>query len=239
MSSPTAPRPLTLGIDVGGSFIKASVLDAEGRQLEQEKVEPTPRPATPEVLLPALVAVAEGLDFDRVSLGFPGVVVDGVTKTAPNLDEGWTDHPLSARLAEALARPVRVCNDADLAGLGVAEGRGVEMILTFGTGMGSAILLDGRLVPNLELGHHPFRDGLSYEEYSDDATLKRIGAPAWCDRVMEIVALTRRIWNYRRIYLGGGNARLLDKKTIAPDAIVVDNRAAILGAIKLWEHDNG
>src|SRR4051794_9261824 len=127
-----APASLrTLAIDIGGTGLKALVLDAAGQALSERVRVETPRPATPAALLPAITQLVAPLGvFDRISVGFPGVVVDGVTLTAPNLHKQWRDFDLGAALTEALGRPVRVLNDAGVQGYGVIEGHGVEMVLT-------------------------------------------------------------------------------------------------------------
>jgi polyphosphate glucokinase len=206
---------------------------------EPERV-PTPKPTEPADLLGVLVElVRRHADADRVSIGFPGVVVDGVTLSAPNLRGSWAGVPLAARLeerlaAEGLVRPVRAVNDADLQALGVAEGVGVEMLLTLGTGLGTAVMVDGKLVPNLELGHHPFKEGQTYERRVSDAVLKSMGEEPWRQRVFEVIAQIRPIWNFRRLYVGGGNARLLQGVELPTDVQLVDQRAPLVGGLKLW-----
>ncbi|RLB48377.1 MAG: ROK family protein [Deltaproteobacteria bacterium] len=229
-------RPWTLCIDIGGTHVKSRVMGPGGEVVGTPVKRPTPRPATPEALLAIVTAIAETLSFDRVSAGFPGVVVGGVTKTAPNLDVGWAGFALGSRLEALLGAPVRLANDADVAGLGVIEGEAVEMMLTLGTGLGAGLYVDGTLVPNLELGHHPSGiNAETYEERVGDAVLKRIGEPAWRQRVMAIVEQIRPIWNFRRLYLGGGNARLLRQADMPADVQLVDNTAGVLGALRLWE----
>ena len=110
----------------------------------------------------------------------------------------------------ALRKPVRVANDAGVQGLGVVEGRGVEMVITLGTGMGCALFLDGRYVPNLELAHHPFQKGKTYEDYVGMKTLEKVGKKKWNRHVAKVLAQIEPIWNPRKIFLGGGNA---DNKT--------------------------
>ncbi|MBI4703773.1 MAG: ROK family protein [Deltaproteobacteria bacterium] len=230
--------PLTLCFDVGGTAIKALVVGPGGSAAAQgEPVRaPTPRGAGPDALLGALVQIAAGAGaFDRVAIGFPGVVHDGVTYSAPNLGPGWEGFPLASRAEERLGVPVRVANDADLHGLAVIQGRGVEMLLTLGTGMGSAVYVDGRLVPNLELGHHPFGDGRTYEERIADAELARVGESVWRERVIETVDQVRRIWNFRKLYLGGGNARLLRQQDLPDDVRLVDNSAGVRAGVRLFE----
>jgi fumarate hydratase class II len=233
--------PRTLCLDVGGTTIKVCLVGADGTLgcLEPEKV-PTPRPDGPTELMAVLAEiVGRHPNANRVSIGFPGVVVDGVAFSAPNLGGDWKGVSLVARLEEQLRTdgrplPVRAANDADLQGLGVAEGLGVEMLLTLGTGFGSAVLIDGRLVPNLELGHHPFREGKTYEELLGDAALKSIGEEPWCQRLLDAVAQIRPIWNFRRLYLGGGNARLFRAADLPADVRLVDQTAPLLGGLRLW-----
>lgn len=226
----------TLAIDIGGTGLKALLLGPDGAALTERLRVPTPRPATPEAVLHAIWHLIEPLgEFDRISVGFPGVVQDGVTKTAPNLHELWQGYDLGKALAEGSRRPVRVLNDAGVQGYGVIEGKGLEMVLTLGTGMGCALYLDGRYVPNLELAHHPFRHGKTYEEYVGGKALKSVGKKKWNKRVARVIAQVLPIWNPRRLYLGGGNAKHL--RIELPEHVkVTPNIAGLLGGIALW-HD--
>jgi polyphosphate glucokinase len=233
----TAPSNLrTLAIDIGGTGIKALVLGADGRALTERARIETPRPATPAALVPAIGKLVEPLGaFDRISVGFPGVVVDGVTLSAPNLHKQWRGFDLAGAMTEQLGRPARVLNDAGVQGYGVIEGRGVEMVLTLGTGLGCALYLDGHYVPNLELAHHPFRGGKTYEDYVGAKALRKVGKKKWNRRVARVIAQVLPVWNPRHLYLGGGNAKhltieLLDHITITP------NIAGLMGGIVLW-HD--
>ncbi|PSB57971.1 chromosome partitioning protein ParA, partial [filamentous cyanobacterium CCP1] len=149
----------TLAVDIGGSGVKVMVLDLEGNPLSERDREPTPTPSTPESILAAIDRLAEDKSFERISAGFPGVVREGVIETAANLDSSWIGFNLATALSDHLGKPVRVANDADIQGLGAIAGKGVELVITLGTGFGSALFVNGRLVPNLEMGHHPFRRG--------------------------------------------------------------------------------
>lgn len=224
----------TLSIDVGGSGIKGMVLDEDGKPLNDKVRIATPRPAEPQDVLRTIAELAaQQPDFARVSVGFPGVVQDGVTRNAPNLDGEWADFPLAAEVERITGRPTRAANDADVQGYGVVEGRGVEMVITLGTGMGSSIFIDGILVPNLELGHHPLNKRGSYEDYIDDATRKRLGRKKWTARVLEAVNQMIPIWNPRILWVGGGNAKRLTEELPEPCRIA-PNVAGILGGIRLW-----
>ncbi len=226
----------TLAIDIGGTGLKALILGADGRALTDRVRVETPRPATPDALLPAIGKLVEPLGaFDRISVGFPGVVVDGVTLTAPNLHKQWRGFDLAKAVTEQLGRPVRVCNDAGVQGYGVVAGRGVEMVLTLGTGLGCAVYVDGTYVPNLELAHHPFGNGKTYEEYVGAKALDRVGKKKWNRRVAKVIAQIQPVWNPRHLYLGGGNAKHLTIEL--PDYVTItSNVAGLMGGIVLW-HD--
>ncbi len=224
----------TLAVDIGGTGVKALVLDMDGRPITQRARVDTPRPATPAAVIAAIVGLAaqQGA-FDRVSVGFPGVVRDGVTETAPNLDPRWIGVHLQDRLSKRLRKPVRVCNDADVQGFGVIAGHGVELVITLGTGLGSALFVDGKLVRNLELAHHPTWKGKTYENWLGAAALKRGGKKRWNNRVARAVRLLGRTFNYDRLYIGGGNARKLTLE-LPSNVRTVPNLAGLLGGIALW-----
>jgi len=225
----------TLAIDIGGTGLKALVLDERGDKLTERVRVETPRPATPEAVLSALVALVKPLaPFDRISVGFPGVVAGGSTITAPNLDKRWQRFQLQSSIERRLKRPTRVLNDAGVQGYGVIEGRGVEMVLTLGTGMGCALYLDGRYVPNLELAHHPFKGKKTYEDYVGGKALAKLGKKKWNKHVAEVLAQILPIWNPRRLYIGGGNAKHL-RVDLPPHVRVTDNVAGLLGGIRLWD----
>ena len=225
----------TLAIDIGGSGLKASVIDERGNLLVDRVRVETPVGADPEQIVDALVAVAAPLPpYARVSVGFPGVVRDGVVLTAPNLGhEAWRGYDLRRALTVRLERPVRVANDADVQGLAVIEGRGVEMVVTLGTGFGTGIYLDGRLGPHLELAHQPFRKGQTYEQQLGNAARKRIGDEKWSRRVRRAIRNLRELTTFDRLYVGGGNAKRLTI-TLDPDVSLVSNRAGISGGVALW-----
>ncbi len=226
--------PRTLCVDIGGSGIKSLVLDAVGEAVSGRAREPTPRPATPAAVLAIVERLAAaGPGFDRVSAGFPGVVRAGVTFTAHNLDPSWSGYRLGEMLEARLARPVRVLNDADIQGYAAIQGRGVELVLTLGTGFGSALFVDGTLVPNLELAHHPFRKGRSYEEMLGDAARRKAGRAKWSRRLLRALDQLERLFSYDVVYLGGGNA---SKAQIAFGDRVrqVPNVAGLLGGIACW-----
>lgn len=226
----------TLWVDIGGTSIKLIVIGEEGDPLSHRHSQPTPSPADPEVVV-ELIREMSGLmpPHQRISVGFPGVVKNGVTYNAPNLgDELWRGVRLDDRLATKLGRPVRVLNDADLQGVGIVQGEGVELVITLGTGMGTALFTRGRLVPNLELGHHPFRDGKTYEDLVRDSELKRIGSAKWTGRVLEAIGQIEPIFNYDVLHVGGGNTRHLEAPLPA-NARLFALEDTVMGALKLWQ----
>lgn len=225
----------TLAIDIGGTGVKALLLDAAGGQLTERVREETPRPATPDAILAMLLPLVRPLgEYERISVGFPGVVTDGVVRTAANLDKSWENFDLAGTLKRMLGKPARVINDAGVQGYGAVRGAGVEMVLTFGTGMGCALFHDGRYVPNLELAHHPFRNRKTYEDYVGGKAFDRIGKKRWNKRVQRVVAQVLPIWNPARLYLGGGNSKHI-KFELPEHVEVVPNVAGLLGGIALWK----
>jgi polyphosphate glucokinase len=224
----------TLAIDIGGTGLKALILDDAGDAMCERVRVPTPKPAVPPAVLTALGDVVGQLgEFDRASVGFPGVVMDGVIRTAPNLDESWADFPLADALATRLKRPVRVLNDAGVQGYGVIAGKGLEMVLTLGTGLGCALYIDGRYVPNLELAHHPFHRGKTYEEYVGAKALKKVGKKKWNERIEHVLDHVLPTFNPAHLYLGGGNAKHL-KIELPKNVSITANVAGLLGGIALW-----
>jgi polyphosphate glucokinase len=231
----TIGRGRTLAIDVGGSGLKAAVVDEAGRLLTDRVRVETPVGRPPAEVVAALTRLVAPLGaYDRVSVGFPGVVRGGRVLTAANLDHaGWSDFDLAAALARALGKPVRVANDADVQGLAVIAGKGVEMVVTLGTGFGTGLYLDGRLAPHLELSHHVFRKGETYEEQLGNAARKRVGNRKWNRRVRKAIRTLRALTSFDHLYIGGGNARKLDIE-LDPDVTVVTNDAGLRGGVALW-----
>lgn len=230
------PLPKTLCIDIGGTGVKLIVLDSKGMELCGRERQETPHPATPESIL----RVVEGLtqkvpEFDRVAVGFPGVVRNGIVETAANLDINWPGINLVAQLEKRLNKPTRVANDADVQGYACVSGQGVEMVLTLGTGMGSALFIDGLLVPNLELAHHLFKKRNTYEDYVGRAALENIGKEKWIKRVARVISTTKEIWNWDLLHLGGGNSKLLKHLKLPNGVILHSNKAGVLGGYFLWQ----
>jgi polyphosphate glucokinase len=226
---------ITFCLDIGGTGIKGFTADASDRPTSERVRIETPHPATPEAVLAVVKEiVAQMPRFDRVASGFPGVVVKGRTLTAPNLDPYWEGFNLAGALEKLTGKPTRVANDAGVQGLAVIEGQGTELVLTLGTGMGFALYVDGHYVPNLEMAHHPFRNKKTYEELVSNAALHAVGKKRWNRRVKKVIQQLAPIFNYRVLYIGGGNAKEIDFK-LPKNARIIENVAGLLGGVKLWQ----
>jgi polyphosphate glucokinase len=228
-----AVPPLTLAFDIGGTGLKAVVLDAAGKLVKDRVRIATPHKATPQKLLAALRELAgEQVPFDRISAGFPGVVKDGVVYTAPNLGHGWQGFDLAQALEKKLKRPARVANDADVQGMGAVTGHGLELVITLGTGFGSVIFMEGRPL-HLELAHHPFHKGRTYEDELGRRALDKKGRKRWNKLLADAIDDLRQTFNFDHLYIGGGNAKFITLK-LPPDVQIVSNEAGLLGGIVLW-----
>jgi len=228
----------TLSVDIGGSGIKVIVLDTGGNpQAQRARVE-TPQPAIPESVIKAIAYLAAGQgEFHRISVGFPGVVRGGVTETAVNLTPEWIGFDLGTALQERLGKPVRVVNDADMQGLGAISGQGVELVITLGTGFGSALFVNGKLVPNLEMGHHEFRKGETYEQQLGRAALEEVGEKKWNNRLEKAIDSLQRLFNYDYLYIGGGEAKKVTLN-LPSNVKIIPNVTGLLGGIALWRESN-
>jgi len=225
----------TLAIDVGGSHLKASVLNEDGTPMVDRVRVDTPVGAPPDAVVGALVELVEPLPpFDRVSVGFPGVIRNGTVLTAPNLDnEDWKGFKLAEALGTKLGKPVKVLNDADMQGMAVIKGHGVEMVITLGTGFGTSLFVDGRRGAHLELAHHPFRKGETYDEQLGNAARKRVGKKKWNKRVGRAIDNLRALTYFDHLYIGGGNSKKVTLE-LDPDVTLVSNAAGSEGGLAAW-----
>ncbi len=224
-----------LCIDIGGSNIKAIILNAIGEKVNSYQKIATPDQANPDNVIKAIKELIEKYPpYDKISVGFPGYVRDGVVYTAPNLKtELWKGTPFCEMLLQALQKPVQLLNDADIQGLGVVNGKGLEIVVTLGTGFGTAILIDGKLLPHLELAHHPVSKNKTYDEYIGNAAFEEIGEKKWNNRIKKVIDILKTVFNYDHLYIGGGNAKKIDFK-LDDNITLVNNRDGIKGGAKLW-----
>ena len=238
-SPPPAPSPSssrrTLSIDIGGTRLKAAILDDRGEMITERVRVRTPVPCPPAVLLEAVGELAAQLaSFDRISVGFPGVVRHGRILTAVNLGpEEWAGFALQEALERQFGKPVRVINDADMQGLAAIRGEGIEMVITLGTGVGCGLFSDGQLAPHLELGHLPFRKGETFEEQLGNRAFVDVGRRRWNRRLEKAIGWWRILTSFDRLYLGGGNAQEITF-TLPPDVEIVPNELGLKGGSRVW-----
>lgn len=224
-----------LSIDIGGSHVKATILNSEGDlTMDYQRVE-TPKPATPEKLIQTIQSLTKNFPvFDCISVGFPGYVRNGVVITAPNLDTSlWHNVNLKKMISDALGKPAKVVNDADMQGLGVVNGKGFEMVVTLGTGFGTALLMDGYLLPHLEIAHHPITKSKDYDQYIGEKVMLEIGNAKWNKRVQRVIAILQTVFNYDHLYIGGGNAKKINFD-LDSNITIVSNKDGIKGGARLW-----
>ncbi|GII98687.1 hypothetical protein Slu03_10650 [Sediminihabitans luteus] len=243
----------TLSVDCGGGSIKAGVLAASGTAHAAPVRVPTPYPLPPERLVETIAGIAAGLPrAHRVTVGMPGMIRHGVvvhtphyvtrsgprTRVDPGLVEAWSSFDVQAALGERLGLPVLVLNDAEVHGAGVVAGTGLELVLTFGTGLGSALFDGGRLAPHLEWSHAPVRRATTYDEYVGEVERRRLGNALWSRRVLHVVDGLRPVFRWDRVYLGGGNSRAITPTALGrlgDDVVVVPNSAALVGGSRSWD----
>lgn len=224
-----------LSIDIGGSFIKAAILNAEGEICSSFKRMPTPATAPVSEMITVLMKLAAQFDgFNRISLGFPGYIKNGIVHTAPNLSNAiWKHIPLQELLSDATGLPVRIVNDADMHALAICKGEGLEMLITLGTGLGSALVYNGVLLPHMELAHHPFKKDMTTDIYIGSRSRIDIGNEKWNIRIQELLTVLQTVFNYDHLYIGGGNAHFIDFE-LDNNITIVSNEQGIKGGAQLW-----
>ena len=246
-------REMTLAVDCGGGGIKASVLDGQGTMVAPPKRTPTPYPLPPELLVQTIADLAAQLpEAHRVTVGMPGMIRHGVviatphyitkdgprSRVLPELVEKWDHFDMGQAVESALGIPTKVLNDAEVAGAGVITGRGLEMIITLGTGLGNAVFDGGHLSPHVEVSQGPIRWGLTYDDYIGEHERLRLGDVHWSRRVRRVVDGLRPMYMWDRLYLGGGNSKRIvptSRDRLGEDVIIVPNDAGIIGGVRSWE----
>lgn len=217
----------TLVVDIGGTGIKAMIVNEVGEPIGERVRLPTPKRKSPRTVLKTISRLAKlSGQFHRVSVGFPGTIRNGVILGASNLAPAWKHFNLIAALRKTLRnKPVRAANDADVQGYGAISGKGVELVLTLGTGVGSSLFVDGRLVPNCEVGKNRLRG----------SELERLGKKLWNNRLLKVLAKLEKMFHYDRLYIGGGNAEQVEIGRLPGNVTVVSNLNGLLGGIALWQ----
>jgi polyphosphate glucokinase len=225
-----------LAVDVGGTGLKAAVIDDAGKLLADRVRVPTPHPCPPAVFLDTLSTMVAGLPpFDRIAIGFPGVVRDGRVLTAPNLGTpDWAGFGLVEAVAAKLGgHPARMINDAEMQGYGIIKGEGLELVVTLGTGCGTALFRGGDLMPHMELAHHPIHEEKTYDEWLGRAAMDEVGKKHWSKRVHRMIEILFVLLHYDRLYLGGGNAKHV-QGDLPPNVTIASNEAGLEGGAALW-----
>ncbi len=212
-----------LVIDIGGTHIKV----ASTHNLVPIKIISGPD-MTAAIMAREVIAATAAWEYDAISIGYPGPVIHERPLAEPhNLGSGWTDFPYQ----KTFGKPIRFINDAAMQALGGYRG-GHMLFLGTGTGLGSALIYDGVIIP-LELAHLPYRRGLTYEEYIGLAGLERRGKDRWRKSVLDIVEKLRAAFVADYVLLGGGNAKLM--KALPNGVILGENQNAVQGGLKLWD----
>lgn len=224
-----------LAIDIGGTGLKAAIVDAHGKFLSERLRVKTPPNCPPKKMLKVLAELVAPLGaFDHVSVGFPGYVRDGKVFTAPHLGtKAWAGFAFADALAKELGAPTRLNNDADVQGLGAIKGQGLEMVCTLGTGFGTAWFRDGELMPHMDLAHFTVHKKGDIDVYIGEETRKVLGHKEWSKRLKKLIDMLATVMNYDHLYLGGGNAQRITFKL--PDNVsIVSNDAGMEGSAFVW-----
>lgn len=225
-----------LAFDIGGTGLKAAVIDARGRFITERLRVLTPHPCPPKLMVKALIQLVQPLagQYDVVTIGFPGYVRRGVVLTAPNLGtKDWAKFPLEKAIAKALGKPAKLLNDADVQGLGAIKGKGLEVVVTLGTGFGTAWFSDGVLLPHLEFAHVPVHHKHDFDAYIGEAQRRKLGHAKWQKRVKKALEIVATVFNYDHLYIGGGNSARI-RFALPRHANLVSNNDGMIGAAFAW-----
>jgi polyphosphate glucokinase len=242
-----------LGIDIGGSGIKGALVDAaEGRLLTERFRIPTPQPSTPEAVAEVIVQIAENFHYHGpTGVTFPAIVKKGTVLSAANVDASWVGTDASALFSQRLGQRIQVVNDADAAGyaemrFGVGKDfPGVVIMLTLGTGIGSAIFLDGKLLPNSEFGHLKIRGKDAEKRASERAREeKNLSWKKWSNLLGEYLAELEKLFSPDLFIIGGGISKKAEKfipylkshTQVPVSAARLQNEAGMIGAALMAEH---
>ena len=224
-----------LCIDVGGSGLKAAIITPRGRYIAKRVRIKTPKQRKPRQIVAALTGLVAPLGrFDHVTIGFPGVVRDGKVISAPHFGtQDWKGFGLAAAMHKKLKKPVLLLNDADVQGLAVIEGKGLELVCTLGTGLGTAWFRDGELMPHMDLSHLALRKKDDFDILVGDQTRRKIGSHRWNRRIKKLIGVLDTVFNYDHLYLGGGNSSCVNFK-LPRNVTIVSNDAGMEGGAFAW-----
>jgi polyphosphate glucokinase len=244
---------VTLGIDCGGSGIKAMALAADGTPLSDRLRTPTPYPMSPQQFIDTLVGLTGPLPKPtQVTVGMPGMIRGGVvvhtphyvrrrgpgTEIDPELAAAWKGFQANQAVAQAFGVPALVLNDAEVHGSAVIRGAGAELVLTLGTGLGSALWVEGRLAPHLELSHITARKGRTLDDLVGEHARRELGNAKWSRRTCKLIAELGPVIHWDRVMIGGGGAKHLatqDLSTLPGSVERIPNEVGMIGGARAWE----
>ena len=242
----------TLSVDSGGLFLKSCVLDESGTMHSKPNRIETPYPLSPERFVKTISGIASNLPLCfRATVGMPGMIRNGVVVATPHyittkgphtridldLQEQWSGFDVQSAISNELGIPTLVLNDAEVHGAGIITGTGYEVVITLGTGLGFAIFYGGKLAPHFELSHATVRRGATYDTWIGEQERRRLGNIFWSRRIRQLVQELRPVFKWDRLYIGGGNARLIrpiDLERLGDDVVIVPNTAGVAGGVRAW-----
>jgi polyphosphate glucokinase len=244
---------ITLAVDCGGTGIKASVFDKNGKVLIDFPYLKTPYPLSPALLTDIIKNfVVADTRINRVTVGLPGMIRNGKiifiphyvnkrgprTALDPHLKKAWHGFDLQTTLIKKLKMPILVLNDAEVHASAVVTGIGLETVLTFGTGLGSAIFSDGKIAPHLELSHATIRYGKTIDAWIGEISRRRMGNQLWSRRVKALIEELYPMILWDKLYIGGGNAQRISRSALRSfdyKVKIIPNSAGVAGGVKAWE----
>ena len=244
---------MTLSIDCGGLYLKACILDESGTMHATPLRIETPYPLSIKKFLETMEFIQGQLpQSDRVTIGVPGMIRNGVvvatphyineagphTRMSPELKEQWWGFDLQAAGAVRLGIPAKVLNDAEVHGAGIVTGSGLEIVITLGTGLGFSVFHGGKLSPHFELSHATVRRNTTYDTWIGDRERRRMGNTFWSRRVRLMVSELRPVFLWDRLYIGGGNSHSIQQRDLTlmgDDIVIVPNSAGVAGGVRAWQ----
>ena len=244
---------ITLTVDCGGTGIKASVFDKNGKVLIDFPYLKTPYPLSPNLLTEIIKDfVLADSRVNRVTVGLPGMIRNGKivfiphyvnkrgprTALDPHLKKAWHGFDLQSTLTKKLKIPILVLNDAEVHASAVVTGIGLETVLTFGTGLGSAIFSDGKIAPHLELSHATIRYGKTIDAWIGEISRRRMGNQLWSRRVKALIEELYPMILWDKLYIGGGNAQRISRsalKSFDYKVKIIPNSTGVAGGVKAWD----
>lgn len=238
-------------MDCGGGGIKTCLLDAGGFQVGKAQRTALRYPFSPDDLFSIIHTHATAIgSFDRLTVGMPGMIRHGVviytphyirkagphTKIAPELERAWNHLNIQSELQDRFGVPTLVLNDAEVAAAGVVSGTGLELVITLGTGLGNALLDEGRLAPHLEISHAPLRWGLTYDDFIGESERIRLGDSAWSRRVAKVIETLWPVLRWDKLYIGGGNSARIKPvvREKLENVVFIPNAAGMNGGVRAW-----